>query len=461
MNNPTDFLTAAREGDLEKVKALLKDNADLVFSKDNYGQTPLHYAAAAGQQEVAELLLARKGEVSAKANDGDTPLHLAATEGHKDVVKLLLASKADVTARANDGTMPLHLAAAEGHKDVVELLLAYKAEVNVRDGGGSAPLDYAAAKGHEDLVELLRQQSGHLPRGSELTEDVRANMDTKSTEELVHIWKKHNTQVWTAEELEAVHEILTSRGESEPPVEARMQPPTAKPLAAGKSVELCLANGERVRYDNLGKLRRDIVLGKVTRDIRARLVTESGEPNKGQGKAKQVPWSTLEKVSATDFSLHTLYKPVWAHTMKYMAGGAVVGIVLKALDTTVLLVRVNSDLGLMWLLFLASFVASNWWKWAWVVALAISVKAGTNLWSAFLAVMFVGALLGAPAGMVVGTVVGHFKQNSVLAAPDSVCEGRRPYVLGLVAPLIFLLVAVPLYALWLSPLAVEWLAKHP
>ena len=33
---------AAKDGDLEKVKALLKDNPDLVFSKDNDGATPLH-----------------------------------------------------------------------------------------------------------------------------------------------------------------------------------------------------------------------------------------------------------------------------------------------------------------------------------------------------------------------------------------------------------------------------------
>ena len=40
---------AAKDGDLEKVKALLQSNPDLVFSKDDkYGATPLHWAAAAG-----------------------------------------------------------------------------------------------------------------------------------------------------------------------------------------------------------------------------------------------------------------------------------------------------------------------------------------------------------------------------------------------------------------------------
>jgi ankyrin repeat protein len=113
---------AARDGDLAKVKALLKVNPDLVFSTDTrLGATPLHFAASMGSKNIAELLLANKADVNAKAKDGRTPLHLAAQLGHKDVVELLLANNASVDAKA-DGSTPLHLAALEGHEDVVELL---------------------------------------------------------------------------------------------------------------------------------------------------------------------------------------------------------------------------------------------------------------------------------------------------------------------------------------------------
>ena len=94
---------AARNGDLEKVKALLKANPDLVFSKDTHGSTPLHCAALQGHKDVAELLLANKAEVNAKDNIGETPLHMAAYHGHKDVAELLLANKAEVNARNNSG----------------------------------------------------------------------------------------------------------------------------------------------------------------------------------------------------------------------------------------------------------------------------------------------------------------------------------------------------------------------
>ena len=80
---------AANEGDYEAVKALLKDNPNLVFSKDDYGAMPLHYAAQGGRKDVAELLLANKAEVNAKANNGWTPLHTAEDRGQADVAELL------------------------------------------------------------------------------------------------------------------------------------------------------------------------------------------------------------------------------------------------------------------------------------------------------------------------------------------------------------------------------------
>src|ERR1039458_1207500 len=121
---------AAKGGDMAKVQGLLKDNPDLVFSKDKIGETPLHVAAFEGHNDVAELLLASKAEVNAKANDGQTPLHWAAIGGHKDVVELLLAKGAAVNAKTNDGQTPLYLA---DDKDVAKLLLAKGAAVNATD----------------------------------------------------------------------------------------------------------------------------------------------------------------------------------------------------------------------------------------------------------------------------------------------------------------------------------------
>jgi ankyrin repeat protein len=80
---------AAQRGDLAKIKALLKDHPHLVFSKDNFGLTPLHWAALAGHKDVAALLLANKADVNAQSKGGWGPLNLAAENGHKNVAALL------------------------------------------------------------------------------------------------------------------------------------------------------------------------------------------------------------------------------------------------------------------------------------------------------------------------------------------------------------------------------------
>jgi ankyrin repeat protein len=46
---------------LEKVKALIKDNPRLVFSEDETGRTPLHWAAVYGHKDVAEVAAGQPG----------------------------------------------------------------------------------------------------------------------------------------------------------------------------------------------------------------------------------------------------------------------------------------------------------------------------------------------------------------------------------------------------------------
>jgi ankyrin repeat protein len=146
------------DGDLANVRALLKSNPDLVLSKDNSGDTALYYAAAAGYKDVAALLLANGADVNARDNAGQTPLHVAAYRGHNNVVRVLLANKADVNARDNRGETPLHsaAAAAAGHpEDVAESLLANKADVNAKRNDGETPLYEAADWANTGVAKVL------------------------------------------------------------------------------------------------------------------------------------------------------------------------------------------------------------------------------------------------------------------------------------------------------------------
>ncbi len=80
---------AASNGNLAKIKMLLKDNPALVASKDARGMTSLHWAAKYVRKHVMELLLANNADVNTKDNNGETPLRVAVQEGRKDVMELL------------------------------------------------------------------------------------------------------------------------------------------------------------------------------------------------------------------------------------------------------------------------------------------------------------------------------------------------------------------------------------
>jgi ankyrin repeat protein len=177
---------AARIGDLEKVKVLIKDYNYPVFStNDTACETPLHLAAEYGHMDVVKLLLANGAEVNARDNESDTPLHNAAKNGQKDVVELLLLKGANVNAKNNSyGDTPLHEAAREGHNDVVELLLANGADVNARDEFGGTPLHGAAMGGLYSTFE-------YSPNGEE--KDISGTFDGYMA--TVKILLAHNADV--------------------------------------------------------------------------------------------------------------------------------------------------------------------------------------------------------------------------------------------------------------------------
>ena len=55
--------------------------ACLCFNRDQYGRTPVHFAAACGHVAILESLLNANGSPVAPDNSGYTPIHWAAYNG--------------------------------------------------------------------------------------------------------------------------------------------------------------------------------------------------------------------------------------------------------------------------------------------------------------------------------------------------------------------------------------------
>lgn len=169
------ILVASKEGQIEKVRKLLRANPNLVSAKNNDGWRPLHFAAVAVEKEIAELLISEGANVNVRDNDGFTPLHLAAATpfhvfgvgGSEIVDEVLIAKGAKINAKDKYGQTPLHLAA---RKDVAELLINKGARINDKNEDGWTPLHEAALKGAKALVQLL------ITKGAEI--NVRTTRET-------------------------------------------------------------------------------------------------------------------------------------------------------------------------------------------------------------------------------------------------------------------------------------------
>ena len=147
---------AAKSGDHEALRALLKQGADVNAAVGD-GMTALHWAAARGDAVMTQMLIVAGANLQATTRFGGyAPVHVAAERGHADVVRALAKGGADVNAATLNGTTPLMLAAASGDPSSIGALVDAGAQVNAREPErGHTPLMFAAAGNRLPAVKLL------------------------------------------------------------------------------------------------------------------------------------------------------------------------------------------------------------------------------------------------------------------------------------------------------------------
>jgi|GEM_PF-1140143 ankyrin repeat protein len=143
--------TAIAEGDMEKTKAFLTANRDLVHTEDERGMTPLFYAADRRDLPIMNMLLSAGSDPNAVAagHQDISPIHCVCRGGGeqgKEAIALLVRHGVDLDACDRGGVTALHMAVRDRDVEAVQALLTHGADPDIEDRGRkSTPLRRAVA----------------------------------------------------------------------------------------------------------------------------------------------------------------------------------------------------------------------------------------------------------------------------------------------------------------------------
>lgn len=149
----TLLMLAARNGDIQTLELLLRNNAN-VLKNNAYMDTALMLASLQGCLQCVTALVEAGAEIDP---DGWTPLIYAAFQGHAGVVRFLLTLDIDVDAQSDTGFTALMAASRHNHLEVVKILLEHDADSSLTNQDNLTALDMAIKAGHSEMVTILKR----------------------------------------------------------------------------------------------------------------------------------------------------------------------------------------------------------------------------------------------------------------------------------------------------------------
>ena len=129
--------------------SILERGADVSLATKS-GVTPMHAAAAAGNDACVAMLLSERTDaecdVDAATIHGQTPLHAAVQGGHERAATILVETgNCEPDPVDSSGSTPLHWAAEYGFVGCIHMLIENGADIKLQDMDG--PLDGAHGLG--------------------------------------------------------------------------------------------------------------------------------------------------------------------------------------------------------------------------------------------------------------------------------------------------------------------------
>lgn len=200
-----DMLLACAEGDLKKVKSLLKQEPTLAKREFAYF-TPLHFAAREGHDKIVKLLLEHGADATYKSGLGwqETPINLARERGQTKIADMMEKHTRTLYSISPAG-QEICAAVRDGDRAKVEALLSQNPNlIHEADERGNTPLHWAVMTRRLDMIDSL------ITHGAN-TEAVRAD-GAKPVHVCIHGDYWHRRKICVVQDDAVVLGFLLAKG---------------------------------------------------------------------------------------------------------------------------------------------------------------------------------------------------------------------------------------------------------
>ena len=142
----TSLHFTAFKGNIELYKILIKNGASTDILT-NLGKNIIHLSAEGNQpSSMIYFLFKQKFDIYSRDENGSSPLHWACYSGAEESVNYLIGLNADIDAQDKEKLTPLHLATLYNREKIVIKLLQNGADKNLKNSRGEKPIDIAIKK---------------------------------------------------------------------------------------------------------------------------------------------------------------------------------------------------------------------------------------------------------------------------------------------------------------------------
>ncbi|CAH0550139.1 unnamed protein product [Brassicogethes aeneus] len=163
--NVTPLHLAAAHGELDLVNTLLAEGFDINSQTKHKRLMPLDFAIQENRLEIVKFLIAHGADVNHKIIKGFTPLSFASQQGCLDIVNTLIDNGADLNTKTDELNTPLHIAAQNGHLNIVNVFIEKGLDINAANNDRLTPLHLAVQSGNLKVIKALISHGSDINAG--------------------------------------------------------------------------------------------------------------------------------------------------------------------------------------------------------------------------------------------------------------------------------------------------------